>query len=79
MVHAQPRREDGDLTVIGWADMAGVQVEAVGDRRVQTSGRSYGLSTWAGFTVLIGWVVIGLAASAFSLRRRLRPDHLVAA
>ena len=28
------------------------------------------LSTWAGFTVLIAWVVIGLAASALSLRQR---------
>jgi ABC-2 type transport system permease protein len=31
---------------------------------------SYTLSTWAGFTVLIAWVVIGFAASAFSLRQR---------
>ena len=30
----------------------------------------YTLSTWAGFIVLIAWVVIGLAASAFSLRQR---------
>ena len=30
----------------------------------------YTLSTWAGFTVLIAWVVIGLVASAFTLRQR---------
>ena len=30
----------------------------------------YTLSTWAGFTVLIAWVVIGLAASTLSLRQR---------
>ena len=30
----------------------------------------YTLGTWAGFTVLVAWVVIGLAASALSLRRR---------
>ena len=30
----------------------------------------YTLSTWTGFTVLLAWVVIGLAASAFSLRTR---------
>jgi len=30
----------------------------------------YTLSTWAGFTVLIAWVVIGLAASEFALRQR---------
>ena len=30
----------------------------------------YTLTTWTGFTVLIAWVVIGLAASEFSLRQR---------
>ncbi len=30
----------------------------------------YTLSTWTGFTVLIAWVIIGLAASAFSLHQR---------
>jgi len=30
----------------------------------------YTLSTWTGFTVLIAWVVIGLATSAFTLRQR---------
>jgi ABC-type transport system involved in multi-copper enzyme maturation permease subunit len=30
----------------------------------------YTLSTWTGFGVLIAWVVIGLAASAFALRQR---------
>ena len=30
----------------------------------------YTLSTWTGFTVLVAWAVVGLAASALSLRQR---------
>ena len=60
----------GNVLGNGCKDIAQYFPSEAGRSFVSSLQLPYTLSTWAGFTVLITWVVIGLGLSGLSLRTR---------